>query len=298
MSGAWFRMLLIGGVLGFAASSLVAAEPAVAELAAPPAELRDRLRLSPFYAKHLDCGGLPVLASAKVSDHALREAGFLVRQLLRGRDDLLHAIAAAGIRLAVMAPNEFTLDIPEHSDLAPASYWNRRARGLGATRQRPAVSCGEENLLCLRGDPYATENILIHEFAHVVHEIGLAAVDHSFDARLEKAFAAAKDAGRWRDHYALSNRKEYWAEGVQSWFACNRPTDPVNDRAALAIYDQPLAALLAEVFRDNAWVYVRPDRRDPPSAHLTGFDRTRAPGFVWPPDLGDVLLPPAPPGGR
>jgi len=268
----------------------VAVEPLVA-LAAPPAALRERLKLAPFYSKHLDCGGMAILSSAKVSDQAMREADYLVRQMLHGRDDLLQAIAAAGIRLAVMSPQEFTTDIPEHSDLAPASYWNRRARGLGATKARPAVSCGEENLLCLAGDPYASENILIHEFSHVVHEIGLAVCDATFDGRLQAAFELAKSTGRWRDHYALTNRSEYWAEGVQSWFACNRPTDPVNDRVTLKTYDPPLAALLEEVFRSNPWIYVRPDRRVPPSPHLAGLDRTTAATFVWPADLGDALNP-------
>jgi hypothetical protein len=283
-------LLLVGGLV----VPLCAGESATVPAIAPPtSDLRERLRLAPFYAKHLDCGGMAILSSAKVSDYALREADFLVRQLLLGREDILRAIAVAKIRLAVMAPSEFTLDVPEHSDLAPASYWNRRARGLGATTHRPAVSCGEENLLCLPGDPYATENILIHEFAHVIHEIGLAAVDASFDQRLQQAFAEAKANGRWRDHYALSNHKEYWAEGVQSWFACNRPTDPVNDRTALATYDPPLAALLTEVFRDNRWIYVRPDQRTPPSPHLMGFDRAAAGSFAWPPDL--PLTPPSKP---
>ena len=270
---------------------LVTAADAGVVVTAPSPALRERLSLSPFYAKHLDCGGMSILASSKVSDHALREADFLIRQVLHGRDDLLQAIAAAGIRLAVMAPSEFTLDVPEHSDLAPASYWNRRARGLGATKQRPAVSCGEENLLCLPGDPYPTENILIHEFAHVIHEFALAATDGTFDQRLRVAFAEAKQHGRWLDHYALSNHREYWAEGVQSWFACNRPTDPVNDRVTLVTYDPPLAELLVEVFRNNPWTYTRPDRREPPSAHLAGFDRASAPTFVWPKSLGDPLAP-------
>ncbi len=281
-----FGILLLSGL-----AYLVAAADADTVVAAPSTALRERLSLSPFYAKHLDCGGMAILASAKVSDQALREADFLVRKILHGRDDLLRAIATAGVRLAVMAPSEFTLDIPEHSDLAPASYWNRRARGLGATKQRPAVSCGEENLLCLPGDPYPTENILIHEFAHVIHEFGLSAIDATFDGRLQAAFTEAKQAGRWRDHYALTNHREYWAEGVQSWFVCNRPTDPVNDHTTLKTYDPPLASLLAEVFRDIPWTYIRPDRRDPPSPHLMGFDRAMAPTFVWPKDLGDVLKP-------
>lgn len=279
---AWFPFLLLQGIVAWASAALIAP---------PPAELRARLSLSPFYAKHLDCRGMPVVASAKVSDVALLEADHLVRRMLDGRDDLADVIAAAGIRLAVMAPSEFTTDIPEHHDLAPASYWNRRARGLGATRERPAVSCGEENLLCLPGDPYPTENILIHEFAHVIHEFALAAVDPGFDARLRRAWEEAKRQERWPEHYALSNHREYWAEGVQSWFACNRPTDPVNSREALATYDPPLTALLREVFRGNPWTYVRPDRRDPPSPHFAGFDRGSAGIFAWPQGLGDLLQP-------
>ncbi|HEX3134847.1 MAG TPA: hypothetical protein VHX44_14875, partial [Planctomycetota bacterium] len=183
-------LLLCGGL----SSLLPAGEnvPGLATIAAPSAELRARLHLPPFYAKYLDCGGLAILSSARVSDYALREAEYFVRHELLRRDDLLRAISQADIRLAVMAPSEFTTDIPEHSDLAPASYWNRRARGLGATTKQPAMSCGKENLLCLAGDPYPTENILIHEFAHVIHEIGLAAVDPTFDARLQHAFSEAK----------------------------------------------------------------------------------------------------------
>src|SRR5688572_23492981 len=96
---------------------LVTAADAGVVIAAPSADLRERLSLAPFYAKHLDCGGMAILSSSRVSDHALREADFLVRQVLHGREDLLRAIATARIRLAVMAPSEFTLDIPEHSDL-------------------------------------------------------------------------------------------------------------------------------------------------------------------------------------
>ena len=88
------------------------------------------------------------------------------------------------VRMAVMAPTELTTDIPEHSDLKPKEYWDRRARGLGPTRRRPAVSSAEENLLNLRGDRYRKENILVHEFAHAIHEMALNTVDPKFDARL------------------------------------------------------------------------------------------------------------------
>jgi hypothetical protein len=116
--------------------------------------------------------------------------------MLAGREDLRQAIIRNKIRVAIMAPTELTTDIPEHSDLTPKDYWDRRARGLGATKIRPATSCGEENLLCYPGDPYFGESILIHEFAHTIHEIALAEVDPSFDARLKRAYEAS-DARRF-----------------------------------------------------------------------------------------------------
>src|SRR6266850_958614 len=83
------------------------------------------------------------------------------------------------------------------------------------TFARPAVSGAEENLLNLRGDRYAKENILVHEFGHTFHEMGLNSIDRGFDQKLQEAYAAAKKKGLWKGHYAQTNHKEYWAEGVQ-----------------------------------------------------------------------------------
>jgi len=165
----------------------------------------------------------------------------------------------------VMAPTEMTTDVPEHSDLTPKDYWDRRARGLGATRHRPAVSCGEENLLNLRGDRYRNENILIHEFSHAIHRFGIGAIDKTFDARLKETYQKALDKGLWQDTYAATNHSEYWAEGVQSYFDCNAPAggvhNDVNTREKLAKYDPELFGLIDEVFRQSKFRYVRYDRR-------------------------------------
>src|SRR5690242_7933969 len=88
-------------------------------LGPPPAALVAALGLSPFYAKHLDVDGFPVLGSAQVSDAAIREAGFLIRKMIGHRPDVLRAIADAKVRFVVMAPSEMTTDVPEHSDLTP-----------------------------------------------------------------------------------------------------------------------------------------------------------------------------------
>ncbi|WP_193210642.1 hypothetical protein [Luteolibacter marinus] len=251
-----------------------------------PAATRAAFQLAPHYTRCEMVGDFPVVSSGKVSDSALAEAACTVKSMLAGRDDILTAMANNKVRLAVMATTERTCDLPEHSDLTPKEYWNRRARGLGATRDRPAVSCGEENLLSCPGDPYSTESIMVHEFAHAIHEMGVNTLDPTFDRRLKETYNAALKAGKWKDCYAAENHHEYWAEAVQSWFGTNRENDAihnhVNTRQELEEYDPGVAKLCAEVFRDNAWTYRRADdpaRKDEP--HLKNLDRDKLPVFAW-----------------
>lgn len=251
-----------------------------------PGATVEAFKLAPFYAKCVMVGPFPVVASDKVGDAALSETAVLVKSMLAGREDILKAMADNKVRLAVMATSERTTDLPEHADLTPADFWNRRARGLGATHERPAVSCAEENVLCLPGDPYSTESIMVHEFAHAIHEMGLKTIDPTFDTRLKAAYDAALKAGKWKNCYAAENHHEYWAEAVQSWFGTNRENDAihnhVNTREELRAYDPALAGLCEEVFPNNRWTYVRSDdpaRRNEP--HLKALDRSKLPAFDW-----------------
>lgn len=255
-------------------------------LPAPPPALVASLGLSPVYVRYVDVETLPILGTAKTSDWALREAEFVVRKMIGHRPDVLRAMAKNRTRLVVMAPTELTTDVPEHADLVPRDYWDRRARGLGATDARPAVSCAEENLLGLDGDPYASESILVHEFSHAIHEMGLRSVDPTFDARLKAAYENARAKGLFAGTYASTNEREYWAEGAQSWFDTNRANDaehgPIDTREKLLAYDPTLSALLAEVFGDAAWRYQKPAARSPEDrAHLAGFDPASRPKFQW-----------------
>ena len=269
-----------------------------------PRDVRETFRLDSFYQQWIDVGGLPVVASPKVNPYAMKEAAWLIVQMIGHRPDLLHALARNGVRFAVMAYDELTTDIPEHSDLVPDYYWDRRARGLGATQARPATSCGEENLLNYPGDPYWNENILIHEFSHAIHEMGLSSVDPSFDDRLASAFSAATSQGLWRNTYAITNKEEYWAEGTQSWFDTNREHDDehnhVDTRNELKVYDPELAKLLTEVYGDTEWRYTPATARTN-LPFLRGFDPEQSPVFEWPSDLEEfhrALRDPGSDGGR
>lgn len=247
-----------------------------------------------FYSKYISAGGYPIVGSERVSDYALKEAAHLVNAMLAKRPDLREAMIQSGSRLCVMAHDEYSTDLPEYQFLArgPAKFdgvdakdfWDARARGLGGSETDPYCSCAEENLLGFPGDPFSTENILIHEFAHNIHLRGMANVDPTFDRRLRDAYDKAMARGLWKKAYASVNHYEYFAEGVQSWFDNNRENDAehnhVNTRAELLDYDPDLAALCREVFGDTALTYTKPATRL--TGHLEGYDPSRAPRFVWP----------------
>jgi hypothetical protein len=255
-------------------------------VAVPP----QSLQLDSFYQKHVAANGYPIVSSEKVSDYALKEAAYLVNMMLAKRSDVREAMVKGGSRLIVMAHDEFTTDVPEYSKMTPKDFWDARARGLGGSRTDPVCSCGEENLLGFEGDPYSTECILIHEFAHNIHLRGLVVVDPTFDDRLKAAYERAMEAGLWKTKYASVNHAEYFAEGVQSWFNNNRPPDHdhnhVDTREELREYDPGLAALCEEVFGDTELVYSKPATRL--TGHLKGYDPSTAPKFVWPERLMKV----------
>ena len=264
----------------------VLAVTAAAQISEPDAGFRDSFGLGAHYQQVVFVDGFPIVASDKVESAALEEAAHNVRSMLRERPDILRQLAANKIRLGIMAISERTCDLPEHADLEPSAYWNRRARGLGASRKAPCVSCGEENLLHHPGDHYATESIMIHEFAHAIHHAALKDLDPNFDPRLRQAYDAAMKAGLWKGLYAAENHAEYWAEGVQSWFDTNRENDAIHNhvdtREELIAYDPALAKLCGEIFGKNPWRYVRaddPSRKNEP--HLKALDRSRLKPFAW-----------------
>jgi alpha-glucosidase len=212
-----------------------------------------------FYKKHLDYKGFSILSSAKVSDAGLLEARYLIDKLLGEREDILKGMIKCGCRFMVMAPTEMTTDVPEQRYMKndPKTNWDKRARGLGGKLS----SCGEENLLNLKGDRYNQENILIHEFNHAIHEQGLREVDPTFDARLKEIYKKAMDKALWKDTYVATNPAEYWAEGAQAYFDCMRPQFGANTREKLQKYDPDLFTLLDDVYKQSKFRYVRYDKR-------------------------------------
>jgi hypothetical protein len=240
-------------------SKPASAEPAMSDVIAPPSDQK----IPAFYKKFISANGYPIVGSENVSDYALKEAAYLVNQMLAHRPDVRDAMITSGSRLCIIGHNEFTTDLPEFANLGrprefpsltAKDFWDARARGTGGSQTDPYCSCGEENLLSFPGDPYSTENILIHEFAHNIHLRGMIRIDPKFDQRVKVSYEKAMADGLWKGKYASVNHHEYFAEGVQS--------------------------LCKEVFGETVLKYSKVTTRL--NGHMAGYDPTQAPQFVWP----------------
>ena len=255
------------------------------------------LTLDPFYKKHADALGIPIVSSEKVPDAALLVARDIVIHMLAKRPDLREAMVGRKMRVIVMARTESTTDMPEQKDwkkpgpddrrltrderehyeerigrLTDKEYWDRRARGMGGN----PTSCAEENLLGYPGTRYFGENIFVHEFAHGIMDSGIRRADPELLRKIRDAFKAAMDKGLWKGHYASTNANEYWAEGTQTWFWSNYEykdgETTVMTPDDLKGYDPTLYDLLSQVYADHHIpldVYhakgLRPGRRRPPA---------------------------------
>jgi hypothetical protein len=234
-----------------------------ASVIAPSKSVIQKYQLDPFYKKYLDADGIAVTSSQKVADAALYEVQYLIRHSLQNRPDILKAMSEDNARIAVIGANEEVSKVPEYyiADPKEADRQNKRVRGYGGM---PLTSCGEENLLNYDGDRYRGENIFLHEFAHCIHA-AMRQLDPDFQDKLKRIYNESIKKGLWEKTYAGSNPGECWAEGVQSYFDCSRPSkgpqpdgvhNNVNTREELKKYDPELFTLIDNTLKSPRWRYT------------------------------------------
>ena len=221
----------------------------------------DSLGLDTFYKKYVDVNGLPLISSWRVPDSAFVAAHRTLYAMTCMLDpQILDTMVKSHARVAIMARYEGTTDIPEHRYLVndTSLNWDVRARGLGGTVEEPLTSCAEENILAYQIDKYHAEDILVHEFSHAIHCIGIIQVQPDFNKRLQKLYDKAMASGIIDNTYRTSTIEEYWAEAVQDWFNVNaempKPDGKhnwCNTREELKQLDPDLYALLAEFFPET-----------------------------------------------
>ena len=240
--------------------------------ASVPGPPPSQLGLDPFYARHLDAGGIPVVSSRQVPDEALYRARRIILGMLDHRPDLRAELARQGYRVAILAQSEGVLDLPEQAHwtrpaaddprltrcerkhyaerigrLTDRQYWDARARGMAGK----LTSGAEEDLLGMASSRWYGETIFVHEFAHNIL-YAIEAADPALYRAVEAAFANAREKGLWKDEYAMTTVQEYWAEGTQFWFNSNRVAVMAGQRVLsdqdLEKYDPDLYAVLRRAY--------------------------------------------------
>lgn len=229
----------------------------------------EELGVDPFYQKHVDADGIPVLSSTKVPDIALLVVRDIINTMLVARPDLRASMIERNWRTGVIAEVEMTMDIPEYGMRkrpgapedepimqADRDYHANRSRGLGGNPTTGA----EENILGYPDTRYFGEHIFVHEFAHAIHS-AIRYVDPGMAQEIVAAYDAAMAAGKYehpdgRRHYATTNPNEYWAEGVQWWFfsnygECFTGDVTVESPDEFVAYDPVLGELLGRVFNTH-----------------------------------------------
>ena len=238
------------------------------KVTAPPPTLtqwlaRKESPLDPWYKKYVSANGLPVVASAAVSDTALLQARYIANHMLSRIPEAREEMIRCHFRIGVVGYKENITDLPECKMMKvwwPETDWDQRGRGYGATLQLPVMSIGEENLVKIPNfrERYWSESIMVHEFAHNV-DFALRRINREFRDSLNVAFNQAKREGLWSGTYSMTNSEEYFAEGAQAWFNTCRMVVPQNDgsrftlktREQLKAYDPRLYRLCASVFPDE-----------------------------------------------
>ena len=175
-----------------------------------------------FYQKYVDVDGVGVAAPSEVADEQLIHGRGIIRGMLSSRPDLLKELA----------DNDTMIFIDVY-----------RYRGIAFK-----LSGGWEAYVPER-DPVPHCGTFIHELAHLIHfAIEDLPGGQAFNTRLQGLYQAAMTAGRWRDLYASTNYKEYWAESVRIWLHESMPSSLAPYHPTLADYDPEAAKLVEEVF--------------------------------------------------
>jgi alpha-glucosidase len=204
------------------------------------------------------------------------------------RHDILKALIEDGARLVVLGRKEKLSDLPEFRSSRREAGFDE-VRYLDYDRERKLMVVPEENVLGLKGEPFAGKSMVVSVFARGLwrvtatrpviagfaerrdrqqYELRVKRLDVEFDQKLQKLFDEATSKRLWRGTPAARHRVEYWAAGVEAYFdatgagyAPNGADRPITTREALKAYDPELYALVDETmaYREKVdWRFRRP----------------------------------------
>ncbi|GIS29009.1 MAG: hypothetical protein CM15mP130_0390 [Verrucomicrobiota bacterium] len=184
------------------------------------------MNLSGFTKKRVVIGGFSIVGSPKVSDFALKEAAYLIDKMTMKHPEYLKKLAENKVRFSIMAGMNLPRIFPEHSDMTPL-YFGTSGPWVWEQLLHARLSVVEKKIYWPLKAPPQTGKYKFMSLPMPCMPWQSMTLIQLFNQDLKNAFKGIEEK-IWEGTYAASNPAEYFAEGVQSWYECNRANDPVN----------------------------------------------------------------------
>ena len=210
----------------------------------------DRKRL--YYNRYINAGGIAVVGNETVNDQYFLMAKRIVLRMTKKHPEIRgQLLPRYKFYLVLLRERSNSWELPEYLYSPYTDTVAGRCAGLSCWG---IVGYGYNNRQPM--------TVFVHEFAHAIH---LAIngnmddtrlnppLDPTFDARLKHAYENALEHGIWSGLYAETDKEEYWAEGVHTWFYDIGPDRPFPTHADFAAHDSLLAELLEEWFAKDSF---------------------------------------------
>jgi hypothetical protein len=209
-----------------------------------------------FYGKRVWYGHIPVLAHESVSDDALLEARDRLDRLLSRAPRLLDNLERERFELHVIGLHQFTSDLPEHRAGRGQTLRNGELfdwHMIGGHIVGRYGSCAEATLLPVVGHRLFGDDACLHELGHAIHML---AVGREVRERILDRYEAALATGEWKDTYAATDEREFFAEATKVYFQKDAASPsfyrklPAHDRAWLCSIDPGTCTFIRDLYSD------------------------------------------------
>jgi alpha-glucosidase len=197
----------------------------------------------PFYKKYINADGVVIVSSDNVPDVALLAARQTILFLSSKRPDVHKAMQKHHPRISVMAVNETASDLPEFGPESDGEW------GLGQMPGDPTSLVSVKGI-CFPGNQHYFANALMHEYVHMLHNMGMPEIDPTLSDEIYAAYLSAIQKGQFIPP------KDEPLEGITPFHAYG--DDEYFTHAVNAFYD------LNESW-PGPWMDVKIGEKGPPS---------------------------------
>jgi hypothetical protein len=178
----------------------------------------------PFYKKYINADGVVIVSSENVPDPALLAARKFVLFLSSKRPDVHKAMLMHNPRISIMAINETASDLPEFGPRSDGEW------GLGQMPGDPTTLVSVKGI-CFPGNNDYFANALIHEFVHMIHNMGMLEAEPEVLNEIYEAYLNAIKKGQFippKDEplegitlFDAYGDDEYFTHAVNAWYDLN-----------------------------------------------------------------------------